>query len=191
MKEKNMDNIINYFCEEIRDYSVQKENLENEISSKKFVSSEIGKTIEKMIASENDTDAIFRANISNREFHNSEIKTLKIQLEENNKSILHYETCLEEVQKKLDRLNALLQESKDANTQTSKLLAEKSKNEENVIEEIPNEKESESLVDTLRNISSRMELATKLERVDRERAKMELNLARVKLMFCIDDLEKQ
>ncbi len=186
-----MDNIINYFCEEIRDYSVQKKNLENEISSKKFISSEISKTIEKMIASENDTDAIFRANISNKEFHNSEIRTLKNQLEENNKSILHYENCLEEVDKKLDKLNSLLQELKDMNIQVSKLLAEKSKDEEHVIEKMPDEKNPESLVDTLRNISSRMELATKLERVDPERAKMELNLARVKLMFCIDDLEKQ
>lgn len=183
-----MDNIINYFNDEIRECFVEKNNIENEINSKKIICGEINKTIEKLLASENDTDSIFRANISNKEFHNNEITSLKQQLADLSKSIRHFENSLEKIDEKINKLNTLLEEARDADAQLLEMNEEEDKP---IIEEIQDEETPESLVDILKNISSRMELAVKFGRVDYERAKMELNLARVKLMLCIDDLEKQ
>lgn len=182
-----MDNIINYFNDEIRECFAQRKNIENEINSKKIICCEINKTIEKLLASENDTDSIFRANISNKEFHNNEITSLKQQLTDINKCIGHFENSLEKIDEKINKLNALLEEARDVDVQ----LLEINEKEQPMIDEIQDDEASENLVDTLKNISCRMELAVKFGRVDYERAKMELNLARVKLMLCIDDLEKQ
>lgn len=183
-----MEKIINYFLEEIQNYTVKKTHLENELNSKKIVSAQIAKKIDEMVAAENDTDNIFRASMSNLEFHNNEILLLKQQLDDNNHKIVHYENSLNILLEKIDKIYELLEEARNVNIEIPEFPAE----EAAALSENSPEKESpENLVDTLRNISSRMELAVKLGRIDKERAKMELNLARVKLMFCIEDLEKQ
>lgn len=191
-----MERIISYLNQQLTTYMIEKKQLESEFESKKISATEVERTINRLMDKKNDTDAIFRANIANEEFQNNEIQLLNNQLQAIKDNIELINKRIQSYDVKIAELNELLQYTRNISLEYNEM-----KNSV-VVEEVvesdekddinPKEDDSSfSLVENLKNISSRIDTALKIEKMDRERAKMELNLARVKLLFCIDDLEKK
>ena len=188
-----MEKIIAYFNQQLSNCMVEKKQLESELERKKISSMEISRTMNKLIDMENDTDAIFRANISGAEFRNNEVSLLNSQIKNIKNEIDCIESKIQKVEETIFQLNELFVRARNFSFEYEEMKNSLAVEEMEPItaETEPAEECSDNLIENLRNISSRIDTALKFEKMDRERAKMELNLARVKLLFCIDDLEKK
>lgn len=176
-----MDTIIEYFKNEINNYNGQIKKLEEQMNSKKIVSQNIEKAINKLIDDNNSTFHIFNVSGSNSEFTNSEVAHLKEQHTSINDEIENLLHQKENFESKLNLLHILL----DSARKISFELNEPKKDVEymniNVIS---------AVLEDLRNASFRIEAATKISIQDYERCKMEIGLARMKILLCIDELSK-
>jgi hypothetical protein len=179
-----MEKIIKYFTDEMEQYNFRKKKIEAEINSKKIISGEIKKTIERLNDSVNNTDNVFRANIINSEFNETEVSHLKNQQQEIQCDIETLNAQLAELENKIQLLAELTEYAKKLEIENQKEMPDDintDNQKNNSIEEIVKE---------LRNISNKLELAMKIQKMDTERSKMEVNLARVKLLFCIEKLSE-
>lgn len=184
-----MDKIINYFTDEIKFYNQKLKDTECDIKSKKIISSEIKKTIDRL-SSKDDALSVFSANESDSAFNNKEIEHLKYQEEKINNDVISLQAEFENINKKILYLNELLNDAKGILADNSDKL-DKLNNIEDISQNTSNNEnktEIEKVIDDLKNVSNRIDFASKLIKTDSERCKMELGLARMKIMFCMDEL---
>lgn len=185
-----MDKIINYFVDEIQFYSQKLKEIESDIKSKKIVSSEIKKAIERL-SSNDDAISVFSANESDSKFNNKEIEHLKNQEEKLSNDVICLQSEYESVNNKILTLKELLNDAKDIaihNYDKSEEINNKENINNIVLQNDSKKPDIEKVIDDLRNVSNRIDFASKLIRTDCERCKMELGLARMKILFCMDEL---